>query len=391
MFKLNENYEVDRKILKCDYIRYSPAETSTINTPNSQIFINIPREDSVISLLNSYLDLSFEVIKKDDNSRYANCNDIRLVNLGPVALFSNFKLTTSSGKHLEDISHAHLVSLMYKLITSSKDSNDLSVGFDYSRNRRRDELALNKNIKGKYHVKIMLKDIFGFVEHQEKATYGLGYRLTLTRNKDDAAIDKADAIANARIRIDHIHWYVPHYTPSIQQQSTLSKQILSKTPTELRYVERSVFMKEVNNQNLWNFELGSHKNMNVPIWIIIGFQQRDRQDSQNLNNDTFCRLPVVSAQCIIGTEKYPDAGIVLNYEDDDYSQGYRQIKEAFRALTKDDILQPYISEADFRRSNAAVNDIGYNLYVFDIRYQKNFTNSQTIKVEFKFEGVVPMK
>ena len=84
MFKLNENYEVDRRILKCDYIRYSPAETSTINTPNSQIYINIPREDSVISLLYSYLDLSFEVIKRADNSRNANGNDIRLVNLGPV-------------------------------------------------------------------------------------------------------------------------------------------------------------------------------------------------------------------------------------------------------------------------------------------------------------------
>ena len=108
MFKLNENYEVDRRILKCDCFRFSPAETSTINTPNSQIYINIPREDSVISLLNSYLDLSFEVIKKDDNSRYANGNDIRLVNLGPVALFSNFKLKTNSGKHLEDISHITL-------------------------------------------------------------------------------------------------------------------------------------------------------------------------------------------------------------------------------------------------------------------------------------------
>ena len=309
--------------------------------------------------------------------------------MSPVALFSNLKLTTSSGKHLEDISHAHLVSLMYKLITSSKDSNDLSIGFDYSRNRRKDELALNKIIKGKYLVKIMLKHVFGFAEHQEKGTYGLGYKLTLTRNKDDAVIDKANAIADARIRIDHIHWYVPHYTPSIQQQSTLSKQILSKTPTELRYVERSVFMKEVNNQNVWNFELGSHENMNVPIWIIIGFQQRDRQDIQNLNNDTFCRLPVVSAQCIIGTEKYPDAAILLNYDDDDYSQGYHQIKEAFRALTKDDILQPYISEADCRRSNVAANDIGYNLYIFDIRYQENFTNSQPIKVEFKFEGLVP--
>ena len=223
MFKLNENYEVDRRILKCDYIRYSPAETSTINTPNSQIYVNIPREDSVISLLNSYLDLNFEVIKRNDDSRYANGNDIRLVNLGPVALFSNFKLTTSSGKHLEDISDAHLVSLMYKLITSSKDSNDLSIGFDYSRNRRRDELALIKKIKGKYHVKIMLKDVFGFAEHQEKATYGLGYKLTLTRNKDDVVIDKSNTIADARIKIDHIHWYVSHFTPSIQQQSTLSK------------------------------------------------------------------------------------------------------------------------------------------------------------------------
>ena len=354
MFKLNEKYEVDRKILKCDYIRYSPAETSTIKTPNSQIYINIPREDSVISLLNSYLDLNFEVIKRVDNSRYANGNDLRLVNLGPIALFSNFKLTTSSGKHLEDISHAHLVSLMYKLKTSSKDSNDLSIGFDQSRNRRRDELARNKNIKGKYHVKIMLKDVFGFAEHIEKATYGLGYKLTLTRNKDDAVIDRAGGIADARIRIDHIHWYVHHYKPSIQQQSTLSKQILIKTPTELKYVERSVFMREVNNQNLWNFELGSHEIMNVPIWIIIGFQQRDRQDSQNLNNDTSCRLPVVSAQCIIGTEKYLDAGILLNYDDDDYSQGYHQIKEDFKALTKEEILQPYISDDNFRTSNAGL-------------------------------------
>ena len=56
MFKLNENYEVDRRILKCDYIKYSPSELSTVNTPKNQVHINIPREDSVISLLNSYID-----------------------------------------------------------------------------------------------------------------------------------------------------------------------------------------------------------------------------------------------------------------------------------------------------------------------------------------------
>ena len=111
----------------------------------------------------------------------------------------------------------------------------------------------------------MLKDVFGFAKGQAKATYGLGYKLTLTRNKDEAVIDKVAGIADARIKIDHIHWYVLHYTPFMSQQAVMSKQFLSKTPTELRYVERSVFMKKVNNQNVWNFELGSQENMNVPI------------------------------------------------------------------------------------------------------------------------------
>ena len=56
MFKLSEKYEVDRRNLKCDYIRYSPSKISTIKTPNSQIYINIPRRDSVISLLNGYIE-----------------------------------------------------------------------------------------------------------------------------------------------------------------------------------------------------------------------------------------------------------------------------------------------------------------------------------------------
>ena len=241
MFKLNEKYEIDRRILKCEYNRYAPAETSTINTPNSQIYINIPREDSVLNLMNSYFDLKFEVIKKADDSRYAHCSDIKLINLGPIALFSNFKLTTSSGKHLEGISHAHIVSLMYKLITSSKGSDDLSIGFDRSSATRREEITNNKNVKGKFHLRIMLRDVFGFAEHQEKATYGPGYKLTLTRNKDEAVIDKVSGFADAKIKIDHIHWYVPHYTRSMSQQAIMSGQILNNKATELRYVERSVF------------------------------------------------------------------------------------------------------------------------------------------------------
>ena len=99
-------------------------------------------------------------------------------------------------------------------------------------------------------------------------------------------------------------------------------------------------------------------------------------------------MPVVSAQGIIGNEKNPDVGILLNYDDVEYSSGYHQIREAFRALVKDDVLQPFISEKDFRSSNDG-DDIGCNIHVFDMRYQKNFQSAQPIKVEFKLDGVVP--
>ena len=251
---------------------------------------------------------------------------------------------------------------MHKLITIAEDSDDLSIGLDRDCNRTRDELTTNKNKKGKYRLRFKNKDVFSFVEHHKKATYGLGYKLTLTRYKDETVLDKSAGVADARIKIDHIHWYVPHFTPSIQQQGILSKQILKKTHTELRFVERSVFMEEVNNQNPWNFELGGQESMNVPIWVIIRFQQRDRPDSQNLNNDTFCRLHVTSGQCIIGTEEYPQNSILKNYDDDEYSQGYGQIEEAFRVLTKDDILQPYIyifsmQTSDLQLSGLMVSDI----------------------------------
>ena len=97
----------------------------------------------------------------------------------------------------------------------------------------------------------------------------------------------------------------------------------------------------------------------------------NRQHDQNLNNDTFVRLPVISAQVVIGTGMYPDTDNLLNYSDDDYSQGYDQIKEAFKALTENNILNPYITEDDFRSFNDGDNMvIIYTALIFVIR--KNF-------------------
>ena len=60
--------------------------------------------------------------------------------------------------------------------------------------------------------------------------------------------------------------------------------------------------------------------------------QRDQFNQQHHNNDTFYRPSVVNAQCIIGSEKFPDTGTYCNYAIDKYSPAYGEIVSCFRHL-----------------------------------------------------------
>ena len=57
-------------------------------------------------------------------------------------------------------------------------------------------------------------------------------------------------------------------------------------------------------------------------------------------------------------------------------------------LTKDNTIQFYLPEQGLGKSNRGDN-VGFNLYVFSIRYRKIFMTAQTIKVEFKVSACVP--
>ena len=149
-------------------MRDSPSEKATINNVKSQKRINLPTEDSVISLLYSYLKLNFDVVHVTDNTRYANENVIKLVSSGPIALFSDYRLIKCSGKILYDVSQANDVSILSNLKTSVKKSDDSSMGFDRDCQKRRQKLTNSKNVKGKDHLRLLLIEFFAFAEQQKQ-------------------------------------------------------------------------------------------------------------------------------------------------------------------------------------------------------------------------------
>ena len=143
LFSLKNKYTLEKPIHKIDFIKYNPSSLATINNANSNVSISLPREDAYICLQNSFISLEFEV-HENNNTRYTNGDEISLVNFEPISLFSEAKLTTSSGKHLEKVDNLHLISLMYKLLTSTSQTSQLLYGFEESTTIRRQELTNNK-------------------------------------------------------------------------------------------------------------------------------------------------------------------------------------------------------------------------------------------------------
>ena len=182
MFNLSQKCAAERPILNCDCIRYTPLSLNLVNRENNQVFSDVPREDSAISLKDGYLELDFNVTHRA-GSQLAYGDHMRLVNLGPMAIFNNYRLTSANEKEIEEIDIAHVICLMHKLKSSSRDSDDLSIDFHPSKETR--EVTINKTTKGNYHVRIYLKDFFGFAEHQDNCSYGLVYKLTLQRISDN--------------------------------------------------------------------------------------------------------------------------------------------------------------------------------------------------------------
>ena len=169
LFSLKKKYALDKPIPKIEFIKYSPNSLATINNNSSNISICLQREDPYIRLQNSCISLDFEVVKNDDII-YVDTDRIALVNFGPVALFSEAKLTTSSEKHLEKVGNLHIISIMH---TSQQQTSELMYEFEESVTIRRQELTDNKTEKRTFFVKIRLTDLFGFADQEKVIWFGL--------------------------------------------------------------------------------------------------------------------------------------------------------------------------------------------------------------------------
>ena len=69
------------------------------------------------------------------------------------------------------------------------------------------------------------------------------------------------------------------FTPIIPQQALLREHIVIGAPTQLSYIERSVSVKDVDAQDKRFFDWGVEGVLDVPLYIVVGIQNKNRLDS----------------------------------------------------------------------------------------------------------------
>ena len=103
--------------------------------------------------------------------RFATVTDIRLLHLGTFALFSECKFNASGPKFFENIDHACIMCLMFKLLTTSKLGHVLPNEFDRDSARLLNEL-MNKTARENVQPKFLSRGVFGCAENKENCSYG---------------------------------------------------------------------------------------------------------------------------------------------------------------------------------------------------------------------------
>ena len=57
----------------------------------------------------------------------------------------------------------------------------------------------------------------------------------------------------------------------------------------MNYNKRSVTSKVVQQQDEWSFELGVGQGTDLPFYVLVGFQRKDRLTNQSFYFDSFYR------------------------------------------------------------------------------------------------------
>ena len=402
ILRITEPIISDTSIDRYEDIAYEPVAGTNLNSSGQDIRLTIETQDIFTHPSESYLIIEGRLIKADNNS-YGRDDPVSITNNGMMYLFKRIRYDLS-GQEIETLVHPGQATTMLGLLkypddfSKSKGLNQLwykdttvnaedgNTGWEI----RRYQIIRNSDPRGTFSFKIPLKHIFGFCEDYDKVVYGLKHNLTLTRNDDNDAIFRAvndaggNAVANGKIILSKISWFMPHVTPADKNKMELYKIIERKEKLPVGYRMLQCDSATIPQATSFSWRLSVKSSPEVPRLIIVGFQT-DKSSNQLTNPSIFNNVNVSNIYVMLNSMRYPTTDYNISFLSQKYNRVYGDAAE-FRSkfFNMDELISnPNFTPLDYK--------LLYPLFLFDVSKQSEKLKYSTTDIQIKmhFNANVP--
>lgn len=377
----------DDSIKEYEFTEYTPITGTQLNS-TGDIRITVESQDIFSHPSESYLLISGR-LTKEDGAAYTNADLVALTNNGVMHLFDSFRYDLG-GKEIETVRYPGQSLTMLKALTVSddqsrteglnemwaKDSSGTAALTNTGFATRQSWIIQSPQEKGRFQVRIPLKEIFGFCEDYTKVVYGLKQQLTLKRKADTDAIFKAAAADDGKITLDKISWYLPIVEPNDEEKLALMKEIENKAELSIDYRMRQADNITVTQATNFDWRLTIKAGAEKPRYMIVAFQT-GKENNQEQNPSIFDHCNVQSMAVYLNNIQYPRTDYNLNIAQNEFARLFGDITK-FRANYSG--ITPELAHCNISPSEWKSL---YPFYVFDVTKQSERLKVDTIDVKIK--------
>ena len=387
-FQLLDNEPLDNSIIKRDFTKIYHRQGDQLNQSDQNIEFIFGENNNYHQIGNGYLEFNITVRKNDDTNFHFD-DPVRVVNNGFAFCFKEARLSTTIGSDIEINKFCGQVSTIMRAI-SNKDG-DLLSQFDninendipvlerladlppQIRNSPHQKMLINNHTdanKGKIKGYLYLEDIFGFCKTFKKVTKNLGFHLTFKTN-DLQNIIYSSMADDINVTINNLYLYVPNLIPNVETQVMFNEATQNnyKIIFDEWYTERRVI-----SDTITQLDIGSSQNVQSPKYLIGAHQTRIRADTANKNNNIaiFDHLNLQKYYVEIDSVRYPRDNVLVNYEQNDYIEPYKDLKLFFKEYIGEELMNPFISYPDMKTK--------YPIQIIDLRHQPDHITPKKIQL-----------
>ena len=387
-FQLLDNEPLDNSIIKRDFTKIYHRQGDQLNQSDQNIEFIFGENNNYHQIGNAYLEFNITVRKNDDTNFHFD-DPVRLVNNGFAFCFKEGRLSTTIGSDIEINKFCGHVSTIMRAI-STKDGDLLSQFDNINENdipvlerladlppQIRDspdqKMLINNHTdanKGKIKGYLYLEDIFGFCKTFKKVTKNLGFHLTFKTN-DLQNIIYSSMADDINVTINNLYLYVPNLIPSVETQVMFNEATQNnyKISFDELYTERRII-----SDTITQMDIGTSQHVNSPKYLIGAHQTRIRADTANKNNNIaiFDNLNLQKYYVEIDSVRYPRDNVLVNYEQNDYIEQYKDLKLFFKECIGEELMSPFISYPDMKTK--------YPIQIVVLRHQTDHITPKKIQL-----------